>query len=156
MVFKHGQAESGTPAGILTAFMPVCQVLESLGKLAAQVNHHQEEMCRMQRQIVEQHEMQMDLQRQQLEQYVLRSAAQPTKDLEQQLGRVQNVVASRVERTLSTALQRENILWFGALVSVALTNRVCSSLISSVRGVGSFNRVCSSLISSVRGVGSFN
>lgn len=134
MVFKLGQAESGTPAGILTAFMPVCQVLESLGKLTAQVNHHQEEMCRMQRQIVEQHEMQMDLQRQQLEQYVLRSATQPTKDLEQQLGRVQNVVASRVERTLSAALQRENILWFGTLVSVALTNRVCSSVISSVWG----------------------
>lgn len=114
-------------------------MLESLGQLTAQVNHHQEEMCHMQRQIVEQHEMQMDLQRQQLEQYTLRSAAQPTKDLEQQLGRVQNVVASRVERTLSTALQRENILWLGGLVPVASTAGV--SVISPVKVVSSLSKI---------------
>ncbi|XP_076449707.1 enhancer of mRNA-decapping protein 4-like [Babylonia areolata] len=83
---------------------------ESIQKLSMEVSRQQEHLCRLQQQIVEQHELQVDLQRQQLEQASLRSAAQPTKDLEQQLGRVQNVVASRVERALSTTLQKETKL----------------------------------------------
>ncbi|KAL8593052.1 hypothetical protein ACOMHN_017978 [Nucella lapillus] len=89
----------------------LAELHQSIQNLSLEVSRQQQHMCRLQQQMAEQHEVQVDLQRQQLEQASLRSAAQPTKDLEQQLGRVQNVVASRVERALSTTLQKENILW---------------------------------------------
>ncbi|PVD21395.1 hypothetical protein C0Q70_19568 [Pomacea canaliculata] len=83
---------------------------EFISQLNVEVSNQQQQLRQLQRQLAEQHDVQMELQRQQLEQTTLRSAAHPIADLEQQLGRVQNVVASRVEKTLAQTLQRENIL----------------------------------------------
>ena len=95
------------------------QLQENIRQLSVEVSQQQEQMRLMQQLMAEQHEVQMELQKQHLEQATLRSTMQPTKDLEQQLGRVQNVVASRVERTLSTALQKENILDLCSLPSLS-------------------------------------
>lgn len=87
------------------------QLHDFISKLSMEVTNQQQQLRQLQQQLADQHELQIELQRQQLDQTLLRSAAQPMPDLEQQLGRVQNVVASRVERTLAQTLSREDILW---------------------------------------------
>lgn len=120
--YREVESEAGGPSSVkvIREVMDpnfLAEFQDSIRNLSMEVSRQQEHLCRLQQQMAEQHELQVDLQRQQLEQASLRSAAQPTKDLEQQLGRIQNVVASKVERTLSTTLQKETKLLHERLTS---------------------------------------
>jgi hypothetical protein len=82
-------------------------------KLGEAVLRQQSKFQELQQQLRDQHTQHIDLQRQMLEASALRGnggSLPGSKELEQQLGRVETVVVSKVERTMTATLHKENIL----------------------------------------------
>ncbi|GFO25359.1 enhancer of mRNA-decapping protein 4 [Plakobranchus ocellatus] len=89
---------------------------EKVSNLFEQLRQQQEMMHKMQEELAHQRELQTQLRRHQVEQQQLQEAVEAqqssTSTLEQDVSRLEDVLASRMERSLAQHMQRENILFF--------------------------------------------